>query len=102
MGNPQEPGRPCRLRSRIRSGDRSRKPRRTGGASLPAASEQATQERYRQAKETKCGGMGSKESECLIVLMTQGNLAQETLSREGGIGMYGTVEGKDAGNTEFR
>ena len=102
MGNPQEPGRPRRLRSRIRSGDRSRKPRRTGGASLPAASEQATQERYRQAKETKCGGMGGKESECLIIPVTQGNPARETLPREGGIGMNGTVEGKDAGDTEFR
>ena len=61
-----------------------------------------TDGRYRQAKETKCGGMGGKESECLIVLLTQGNPARETLSREGGIGMNGTVEEKDAGNTEFR
>ncbi len=46
--------------------------------------------------------MDGKESECLIVPMTQGNPARETLSRKGGIGMNGTVEGKDAGNTEFR
>ena len=61
-----------------------------------------TQERYRQAKETKCGGMGGKESECLIVPVTQGNRARETLSREGGSGMYGTVEEKDAGDIEVR
>ena len=35
--------------------------------------EQRTQRWYRQAKETKCGEMGGRESERLIVLLTQGN-----------------------------
>ena len=44
-----------------------------GSASGAGGDEQRTQRWYRQAKETKCGEMGGRESERLIVLLTQGN-----------------------------
>ena len=44
-----------------------RLPSRAGG------DEQGTKRWYRQAKETKCGEMGGKESERLVVPLSQGN-----------------------------
>ena len=38
---------------------------------------------YRQAKETKCGETGGRESECLIRLLIQGNRPDGTLGRKG-------------------
>ena len=42
-----------------------------------------TKDRYRQAKETKCGGMGVGESELPILLLTPGNQSHGTRSRKG-------------------
>ena len=72
-GFPWELGRPCRFH-------RARRPEIPptnsrlihGSASGAGGDEQRTQRWYRQAKETKCSEMGGRESERLIVLLTQG------------------------------
>jgi len=43
------------------------------GVSPVARSEESTRGRYRQAKETKCGGMGCRASEQSVVAVKAGN-----------------------------
>ena len=43
---------------------------------------------YRQAKETKCGEMDGKESQCPIVVMKQGNGPSRTLWSKGGAALW--------------
>ena len=45
--------------------------------------ESGTKRWYRQAKSTKCGEMDGKESERLILPLSQGNHPEGTLGREG-------------------
>jgi hypothetical protein len=45
--------------------------------------EPGTKRRYRQAKETKCGEMGGRESERLILPVSRGNHPEGTPGREG-------------------
>ena len=58
--------------------------------------EQRTQRWYRQAKETKCGEMGGRESQRLIVPSSQGNHPEGTLGREGDAS-YEPLEGNMIG-----
>ena len=44
--------------------------------------------RYRQAKETKCGGKGGQETEHSVVPRKRGNPPQGTPQREGGAGSW--------------
>jgi len=48
---------------------------------------QRAQERYRQAKATKCGGTEDRESERLVLPLKLGNRPAGTQSREGGAGL---------------
>ena len=71
---PRELGRPCRLHRRCRPETRLTNSRMIHGpASGAAGDEPGTQRWYRQAKETKCGEMGGRESERLIVPSSRGN-----------------------------
>ena len=85
MRVPRELGRPCRLH-------------RNGRLEIPAyqlqvdpqsASQADGDEKmgrnrwYRQAKETKCGEKVGKESERLVLPLSQGNHTEGTLGRKG-------------------
>jgi len=75
-GVPQEPGRPCRLRTLNRNEGKpvDTNPLACGGRARPATGANVERkERYRQAKATKCGGMDGRESERLVVPMKPGN-----------------------------
>jgi hypothetical protein len=63
-------------------------------------SESMSARRYRQAKETKCGGMDDRESENLIVLLKRGNCPD---GPRGGkeVPDHGTVGGQDARDPEL-
>ena len=70
---PRELGRPCRLHRDYRLELRFTNSRLIHG-SVPSWWGRTGDERwYRQAKETKCGEMGGKESERLVVPLSQGN-----------------------------
>jgi len=51
--------------------------------SRASGDESGTKRRYRQAKETKCGEMGGRDSERLIVPTRRGNQPDGTPRREG-------------------
>jgi hypothetical protein len=71
---PRELGRPCRLHRDCRL-----EPRLTNSRMIHSLSpglvgtKNGTKRWYRQAKETKCGEMGGKESQCPVVAMKRGN-----------------------------
>jgi len=65
--------------------------------SAPTGANKRAQRRYRQTKATKCGGMGGRKSQLLIVPMKQGNQPKGTLWREGGAGLTELLEGKMTG-----
>ena len=67
-----------------------------GSASGAGGDEQRTQRWYRQAKETKRGEMGGRESQRLIVPSSQGNHPEGTLGREGDAS-YEPLEGNMIG-----
>ncbi len=74
MRVPEEPGRSCCLRSQITGGGRSTKVQaRESQHSVLTGANTGEQVRYRQAKETKCGGTEGRAWEHLIVLWTRGN-----------------------------
>jgi len=50
--------------------------------------ESGTKRWYRQAKETKCGEMDGKESECPIVASKRGNGPYRTPRSEGGAALW--------------
>lgn len=81
----QEPGRPCHLRlMRSGVGNPASNPRLVmGGACSIAGANKRAQGRYLRDKETKPEEKGDRESECSIVPMSQGNLPEGTLRREG-------------------
>ena len=79
---PRELGRPCRLHRDSRLEHRLTNSRLIHN-SVPSLWGQTGDERwYRQAKETKCGEMDGKESERLVVPLSQGD-PRGTLGREG-------------------
>jgi hypothetical protein len=51
--------------------------------SRASGDEPGAKRRYRQAKETKCGEMGGRESERLILPTSRGNHPEGTPGREG-------------------
>ena len=53
-------------------------------SSRACGDESGTKRWYRQAKATKCGETAGKESERLILPLSQGNHPEGTLGREGG------------------
>jgi hypothetical protein len=70
---PRELGRPCRLHRNGRPETRLTNSRLIH-SSVPSWWGRTGDERwYRQTKETKCGEMGGKESERLVVPLSQGN-----------------------------
>ena len=76
VGFPQEPGRACRLRAVTGKEGQPvyTKPLACGGGAWPpTGAKYKRKERYRQAKATKCGGKGGRQSERPVVLMKPGN-----------------------------
>jgi hypothetical protein len=65
-----------------REGHPVEQPRPGGGALAAAGSEGRAHARYRQAKETKCGGTGGQETEHSVVPPKRGNSSQGTPWRE--------------------
>ena len=79
---PQEPRRPFHLRVNLPDqGPADQTP--TSWARPPTSSRPMGAARYRQAKETKRGGMDGRESERAIVPMKPGDLIAGTRRREG-------------------
>jgi len=71
---PRELGRPCRLHRNCRPETRLTNSRLIHSLSPRlVGTKNGTKRWYRQAKETKCGEMGGKESERLVVPLSQGN-----------------------------
>ena len=70
---PWELGRPCRLHRRVPAGARLTNSRMIHSTVPSCGDEPGTKRWYRQAKATKCGEMDGRESERLVVLLTQGN-----------------------------
>src|SRR5262249_52953786 len=90
VGVPQEPGRPCRLRAVNRHEGQpvDTKPLACGGcARLPTGAKPRAPKRDRQAKATKGGGMGGRESERPTVPVKPGNRPAGTRWREGDAGL---------------
>ncbi len=82
---PRELGRPCLFhRARRLEIPPTNSRLIHGSASGAGGDEQRTQRWYRKAKETKRGEMGGRESQRLIVPVSQGNHPEGTLGREGG------------------
>ena len=83
-GVPRELGRPCRLHRNAGRETRLTNSRMIRGpASEADGDERGTKRWYRQAKETKCGETGGRESERLIVPSKPGEPSRGTLGREG-------------------
>src|SRR6516162_5038077 len=62
-GVPQEPGRSCRFLCEIPAGDTGLPTPGFGGALVRRGAKRTSERwRYRQAKATKCGGMGGRKS----------------------------------------
>ena len=98
-GIPWELGRPCRLH---RSAGRSYRLTNSGMIRGPATGadgdERRSQRWYRQAKETKRGEKGGRESQCPIVPMKRGN--QPEGPREGkGVPSHDPSEGNTPGTS---
>lgn len=60
----------------------------SGSARPRTGANERAQQRYRQAKVTKCGGMDGRESERLVLPMKLGNRPDGTQWREGGAGLW--------------
>src|SRR5271157_5843103 len=80
----REPERPCRFRRDCRLESRLTNSRLIHSSIRAGGGEQRSHRWYRQAKETKCGEMGGRESQCLIVAMKRGNEPSRTPGSEGG------------------
>jgi hypothetical protein len=98
-GVPQETGRPLRLLGKSRREHRVTNSRLVAGAPGGHGSELRVQPGYRQAKATKRGGTGDRESERLILPWTWGNRSEGPRRGKGAPGQE-TAGGKDAGDTE--
>ena len=62
---------------------------------------QRVQPRYRQTKETKCGGMAAGRRSALIVLMKQGNSPWRTLWRKAKRQPADSIEGNMSNTSRF-
>ena len=62
---------------------------------------QRVQPRYRQTKETKCGGMAAGRRSALIVLMKQGNSPWRTLWRKAKRRPADSIEGNMSNTSRF-
>ena len=103
MGVSQEPGRPCRLRLRVPEwGTGGTNLQARGEALLDVGSKRTARRWYRQAKETKCGGKGGRESEHLDSTGEAGELDPRDPVEGRGMPGHGTVGGRHDGDTEFR
>ena len=85
----------------FRPGYRQTNSRPPRPASRPTGANTGRKRWYRQAKATKRGGKGGRESERLIVPSKRGNRPEGTPGREGGA-VSGTVGGKHGGCIETR
>ena len=95
---PQEPGRPSRLLGKPRREHRVTNSRPAAGALGDRGSEPRVRPGYRQAKATKRGGTGDRESERLILPWTRGNRPEGPRRGKGAPG-HETAGGKDARDT---
>ena len=87
-GPPRNLGEPCDLRGRIPVGPRViNQSRPTGrGRPHPVGAKRRAQPRYRQAKETKRGGMDAGRLSTPIVPMKRGNRPEGPCGGKGGVG----------------
>ena len=83
----RELGRPCRLHRDCRREPGYQLPVDPRPPSGPSGDETETSW-YRQAKETKCGEMDGKKSECPIVASKRGNGPSRTPWSEGGAALW--------------
>ena len=86
---------------RSREGHPVEQPRPGSGALAVPGSEGRARARYRQAKETKCGGTDGQETEHAVVPTKRGNSPRGPRGGKGVPG-HGTGGGKDDGDTEPR
>jgi hypothetical protein len=85
----RELGRPCRLHCGCRLGARLTNSRLIHGSRPePVGTNRGRNGGNRQAKETKCGEMDGKESECPIVAPKRGNGPYRTPWSEGGAALW--------------
>jgi hypothetical protein len=85
----RELGRPCRLHRDCRLGARLTNSRLIHGSRPePVGTNRGRNGGNRQAKETKCGEMDGKESECPIVASKRGNGPYRTPWSEGGATLW--------------
>ena len=71
------------------------------GSLVRLGAKQRVQPRYRQAKETKCGGMAAGRRSALIVLMKQGNSPWRTLWRKAKRRPADLIEGNMPNTSRF-
>ena len=93
-------GRPCRFHRARRLEIPPTNSRLIHGSTSGAGGdEQRTQRWYRQAKETKRGEMGGRESQHLIVPLQRGRPTRGTPSREGGAVSWARLKRNLAGTS---
>ena len=98
---PRNLGEPRSLLGEFPAGDTGLPTPGLGGALVRQGAKQRVQPRYRQAKETKCGGMAAGRRSALIVLMKQGNLPWRTLWRKAKRRSTDLVEGNMPNTSRF-
>jgi len=85
----RERGRPFRLHRWLPAGARLTNSRLIHGSRPePVGTNRGRNDGNRQAKETKCGEMDGKESECPIVALKRGNGPYRTPGSEGGAALW--------------
>ena len=81
---PWELGRPCRLHRHVPAGARLTNSRMNHSQVPDCGDKPGTKQWYRQAKATKCGEMGGRESEHFILATKRGNGPSRTPWSQGG------------------
>ncbi len=80
---PRNLGEPCSLLGELPAGDTGLPTPGPGGSLVRLGANQRVEPRYRQAKETKCGGTATGRRSTFIVPMKPGNQSRGTRWREG-------------------
>jgi hypothetical protein len=95
-------GEPCSLLGELPAGDTGLPTPGPGGSLVRLGSNQRVEPRYRQAKETKCGGTATGRHSVLIVLMKLANSPQLEPVEGSETSSYGTVFEKHGECIEIR
>ena len=101
LGFPRNLGEPCSLLGEFPAGDTGLPTPGPSGSLVRLGAKQRVQPRYRQAKETKCGGMAAGRRSALIVLMKQGNSPWRTLWRKAKRRPADLIEGNMPNTSRF-